>query len=222
MTLLPRAAAWLRAAAFIAPCLVAAAAPALFHAFSADESEEPPARYELTIDGTTTTVVAKRSFEVTVGGATYRGSIEPLPTRELTFESFHFEYPEAMSFAHDNAFGATTWTLDGDSVTLIVFRFADPFTLEEMVEIQKEGLDELGETRLSAATLQLGQSEVEGTKIDLEADLFAFTTLVFPVEDAETTRLWFVLQDIRDDPDEPTEEFTALRDVLSESFGAVL
>ncbi|QDU86596.1 hypothetical protein Pla163_37470 [Planctomycetes bacterium Pla163] len=210
------------AAPVLASCLFAAVAPVALHTFSVDETEEPPARYLLTVDGTTTTVFAERNFEIAVGGATYRGSIEPLPTRELTVDGYCFEYPVGMSFEHESEDGVTIWTLEGSETTAMVFRFDERFTLDEMAEIQEDGLGELGETDTSPASMKLGDHEVGGVRIRMEAGPFGLTSEVFPFEDAEDSHLWLILQDARESPDEPTDEFTAVQDVISESFRAVL
>lgn len=208
----------------VLPCIAAAAAAAwLPSGEGADESREPGARYELTIDGATFEVRDDQPFELAIGDRRISGSLVPLPTKELAVGGYAFEYPRWMTFEFDDGFGAEIWTLDGNSTTTMLFRFAVPMGLDDVIGGQIEAFEGFGEVLVREAGIELGESTVDGAELIVVNDAFgALTMELFPCEDAEETRMWLLIQDVRDDVDRATSEYTDLRAMISESFGPVL
>lgn len=188
-----------------------------------DESVEPGARYALTIDGTTVAVRDDRPFEITLGERTLTGTLEPLPTKELVVGGVRFEYPRAMSFEYETGFGADIWTLDGNDATVMVFRFSVGLGLEEMLDDQIEAFSDFGEVETSDATVRLGEREVAGAQITVASDMIgALAMELYPLDEGEESRLWIMLQDVRDAPDAASDEFVEVRDMVARTFGPVL
>ena len=184
-----------------------------------DPTEEPPLRFELRLGDETVEVRAGTPFEVSVDGKAIKGELVARPTRRLVLEEHEFEYPQGMTFEYESVFGTKIWTLDGNDSVVMVYRHLGALSLDEFAELIADGLSgSFGAPEESAVSIHLGGREVHGRALVCDGSGFFIHSELFQLGAGARTRSTLILQDVRHERDEPTEEFLAVRQLLEETF----
>ena len=180
-----------------------------------DETQAPPARFELQLGEQTLEILAGEPFELEFEGQTLRGELTALARRTLRLDTLSFDYLGNASFEYERWFGVQIWTLDGNDTTVMVQRFAEATELSSLADSMQESLQEaFGETERAQAVLELGGRDQVGVQlVSASADIYIFSEL-FAVDE----RHILVLQDVRDLPEQASEEFELVRAMLSETL----
>lgn len=184
-----------------------------------DPTEEPPLRFELRLGEEIVEVHAGAPFEVSIGGKAVKGELIPRSTRRLILEELELEYPQGMTFEYESVFGTKIWTLDGTDSVLMVYRHLGALSLEEFTELIADGLSgSFGAPEESEVSIHLGDREVHGRALVCDGSGFFIHSELFQLGAGARSRSTLVIQDVRYERDEPSEEFLAVRQLLEETF----
>lgn len=196
---------------------VAAAVPALR---SIDETVEPPNRFKLVVDGREVEVSEGAPFSIQLGDKSYEAVLNPEPTRTLSATGISFGYPRGMSFEYEADEGSRIWTLDGNSVVVMLFKFDEKVGQKDFVGGQLAAYEELGDVEQRAVKLALAGADVQGTWIGVQSASFSMAVEIYPLGSPNGSERWLVLQDSRAEVSEPTEEFESVRALLTATYAS--
>ncbi|MGF1448334.1 MAG: hypothetical protein ACFB20_02835 [Opitutales bacterium] len=147
----------------------------------ADEAEEPPVSYVLTVDGET--VVVDPGEAITLNGTFTNPEIELKvgATRRFDARGLSFDYPANYAFQHSTQPGVTSWILQGPNCIVFVYAFeqaispgefgrmlASRFTSEGGPEVKRDEITRtFGPTRLKGVSVQIGAAvgQVDSTYV---------------------------------------------------------
>src|SRR5688572_12225399 len=87
------------------------------------DSQDPPLRVTVRIDGVEHHVDDGAEFTAVVAGKEVRAGVSVHPCRRFEQAGIRFDFPRDMAFAHEEAEGVDIWTLDGDDCVLHVQAF---------------------------------------------------------------------------------------------------
>lgn len=86
-------------------------------------SDEPALQFELRIDGVKHTLTEGQKHKLIVAGKEHDAVIKVTPYRHFAAAGIQFDYPHAMPFGFEAGHELTTWTLDGQDLTILIYQF---------------------------------------------------------------------------------------------------
>jgi hypothetical protein len=161
-----------------------------------DEAAEPPRDYILSIDGDSFVVRPGVDLKIERDFKNPTVRLDVGPIRHFAYGDLAFDYPAAFVWEAD-AFDTAmrTWTMDGASISMMVFRTSFGFSAEEFADSLAKEFDVI---EREGITRGLGGMDLPGTQVTTE---IAGSTLVYEVLEApvEVGGALLVIMDSTDD-----------------------
>ncbi len=135
------------------------------------ENEEPPALLVLQVEGGSETVVqVDKPLTAMIGGKPVKLKITALPHRVLDVGGVRLHYPRRFTFEYEKDADMRTWTLDGPSTTVVLFRFAKQDPKETLKNMESEVVQQWAKSKVSDTWLPLRKRRLQGRRIAVEQD----------------------------------------------------
>ncbi len=188
----------------------------------ADPAAAAPLRMVLDVAGNSYTVKDGETFDIEVEGETLPVTIRIAPTRLAELPEVSFEFPREMVYAIDDSDPTyTSWELNGNDSLLLIFRYSDEITPQEVADSYVEGISNMFEAPADArspSTIRLGDKEIKGTRLRIEvAPEVPLTQSAYAIEIAGATYL-VVVQDSGDVDTGVSPEVTTLLEMVNRTW----
>jgi hypothetical protein len=129
------------------------------------EAQEPKLSFNVGVAGTRVRVVEGEAAAVPGTFQNPAISIAVEPQRTFTYAGMRFDYPRNFTFEADLEGASSSWTLSGNDLKIMVFRFDERVSTEDYV---KELVKRFGPTTTTAPMqLRLGGVDYPGTRLDV-------------------------------------------------------
>jgi hypothetical protein len=140
-------------------------------------------------------------------------SVRVKPERSFGYAGVSFAYPRHFTFEADLSSDAHSWTLSGNDVKIMVFRFTTEIAVEDFTKELAEGYGK--ETTITSTTRRLGDAEYSGKRVHarIAGQGIVQDVLVLPALKGRSRLL--VLQDFGEGTKQETTSALAL---LAQSF----
>lgn len=136
------------------------------------------------------------------------------PERLFTHGGLSFSYPRHFAFEADLADAASqSWTLSGNDVKILIFRFATELSVDAYVKELVEGFGP--KTTVSPVSIQLGSRQYSGQRLRAVVATHEFTQDVFALPSVKGRGRMLVVQD---DGSGNKPESQPTRALLSKTF----
>lgn len=136
------------------------------------------------------------------------------PERVFTHAGLSFAYPRNFSFEADlSEPHSHSWTLSGNDVKIMVFRFSTELSIESFSKEIAEGFGP--SASISPISIQLGSTEYSGKRVRAKIATHAFTQDIFSLPAIKGKGRFLVLQD---DADGNKPESQPTRALLAKTF----
>lgn len=140
------------------------------------EAQEPRLSFNVAVGSTRVRVVEGETAAVPGNFQNPAVSVTVEPQRTFTYAGLRFDYPRSFTFEADLDGGTSSWTLSGNDLKIMVFRFDERVSTEEYVQ---ELVKRFGPTTTTAPMqLRLGNADYPGTRLDVRV---VKTELVYEV-----------------------------------------
>jgi len=182
---------------------------------------EPPLRFTLEVGDEEVSILAGRSFELTIDGDTRAAILRLRPTRVFRLPELEFEYLNYMAFEADlESDTVDIWTLDGNACVVTLMRYDEGTDAEDL------------RTRVIDSTLEMvsnGEADPEEVEIELDGEMWPGELVTVTIGEVSMdyffyshamstgTYLLTVLDSLTDD-DERTEETAESLRLLESTF----
>jgi hypothetical protein len=185
--------------------------------FAADESQEPPLKYTLEINGQGHELLLDKPVKLQGDYSNPKVVLRASSIRHFTYGDITFQYPASFAWeAEIEGHNERTWTLSGNDFTIMYFILPDVLSVEAYSQAMAKQLGE-GSTRISDTARELGGQRHKGKLIFVK---LAGTTLNIEVYSlpAKTGSRLLVLQDSPPDNRAISKEGEEALAMLSSSF----
>lgn len=140
-------------------------------------------------------------------------SVSVNPERTFAYAGLEFAYPRQFTFEADLSAEAHSWTLSGNDLKIMIFRFQTEILLDDLA---KETATQYGaETTVSQVAIKLGGAEYAGRRIRARLAGSEFTQDIFLLPQVNGQARVLMLQDFGD---AGTPEGGLARDLLLRTF----
>ncbi len=176
------------------------------------ELKEPPQLFTITIDGKAHSVELGKKTSVEVNERKLSIQLKAEANRNFDFAGVTFPYPASMLFEAENDDGNYTWTLEGNDIVMMLFRFKEEVDHKDWAEIVAS---EYGskKTMLKSTTMKLAGAVCSGTQ--LNADVFGEKLQMEVVElPSESGTRMLVLQDMLSERGNPSAEMVKFKKLI--------
>ncbi|MFY9344350.1 MAG: hypothetical protein WAT39_17795 [Planctomycetota bacterium] len=183
-------------------------------------SKEPPLQLTVEVDGAPHTATDGQDLTFTIAGKPVKVKVTVAPTRRFRAAGVEFDFPRDMGFAHDADANLETWTLDGDDVTVMLYRFPTG-EAAEMTQSTLVGMIESLDAKAKEpepCTLALGGKEHAGLRSRVTiGEAATLDTIAVGIARGEGCLLLMV-QDSLDDDGKRSAQCAAVLELLAKTF----
>lgn len=184
----------------------------------ADESREPPLSYVLEVGGARVPVEEGRAVRLEGTFTDPEVRLEVGAHRTFSYGGISFRYPRSFLFEADVSDPeAKSWTLEGNSLTVIVYRIQADVGAADLIESIAEEVGE-AEPTLEPTRIELGGRAVEGLRwrAEIARQRLVYEVFPIPTPGAGTTHL--LLLDLPGDDAGRSDEAGRVLPVIAEAF----
>lgn len=173
----------------------------------------------LTIDGQTHELHDGRTVTITIDGKPRQVRIDLPTVTRFSGRQISFDFPAIFLggvISQDQ--GVTAHRYIGENAALIVFEFAQPMPFAQLFnDIVAEYGDAVTEDSLADSVLEADIAKLNGRSVTLNFAGASLRQELYRIANAEAAT-FILLQDNREQPDQPTEAFTALRTAIAKTL----
>jgi len=146
-----------------------------------DETQPPPLRIELQIDGKSHQLVEGQKASIQIGDQKHEVLARSMPTRTFHAAGLAFDYAAGMSFEYENdeELGMRLWTLTGNDTVVMVYEFDEGSANGMAREILQATVDELADGKTEAIELRVGGKAQKAYKAAVSFDGEPMTFFTF-------------------------------------------
>lgn len=184
-----------------------------------DKAKEPVQFGYLIIDGVEHEIRVGEEARIVIAGNEHALKLRLATFRVFEKAGLSFQYPAAMYYAFDDSDPEVlVWSMDGDSVVIIVQEYAEAVEVMDLVKsLAGEYVLMKAKVDVSDVTLKVKNELLSGKKIlaKMGESTLQQEVYMFPVG---AGRVALVLQDFPDDEGTNSAEFQKMRALIAETF----
>jgi hypothetical protein len=185
--------------------------------FAADDSQEPPLKYTLEVNGKRHEVTLDKSIQLQGIYKNPKVVLRASPTRQFSFGHLEFQYPAWFTWeAEINGPNDKNWSLSGNDFKIMYFVQSQALTLETYVAAMAKQFGK-EKTRISETERVLGGRKYKGRLIFVKLAGVALNLEVYTLPAKSGSRL-LVFQDRPPDNRAVSKEGERVLDMLSRTF----
>jgi hypothetical protein len=178
---------------------------------------EPKNRFEITIDGKTYPVVEGQELKLESTLSKPSISVKLSELKKFEAASLSFEYPKHLSFEYEKDAGITTWTLNGNSLIVMLFALDAKVPLTTLVDAM---VKKFGKKNCTVEDFkkELGHQLTNGKRLHVKV---AGTNLIidfYELNSGDAKSRIMSFQDTLTDNGESSDEFKAGFQMISSSI----
>lgn len=163
----------------------------------ADETTEPPVAYTLEINGQPYALSPDKPLKITGDFSNPELTLRVAQTRILQAAGVSFSYPSYFTFEADTTDPEVqTWTVSGNDVTIMLFRFAEPVTPRELATSTAGELN-VAEPTIEDLAVSLGGKELAGVKATMPLGGLTIIQQSLEIPGAAMGSRMLVVQEVR-------------------------
>jgi hypothetical protein len=184
---------------------------------AADDSQQPPLKYTLVIDGQQHALVLEQPLQIQGSFKNPTIALEASSVRTFTYGGISFQYPAAFSWeAEIEAGNEKTWTLSGNDFTIMYFIQPQPNSADAYAQAMAKQFGK-GTTRIGDTERTLGGRKYPGKLLFVKLAGTALTLEVYALPAKTGSRL-LVLQDSPPDNQAVSNEGEKALAMLAKTF----
>lgn len=140
------------------------------------EAREPKLSFNVAVGATRVRLMEGEATDLPGSFQNPTLSVSVEPQRTFTYAGTRFDYPRNFTFEADLDATTSSWTLSGNDLKIMVFRFAEPVSTQDYVEqlVKRFGPT----TKTAPMQLRLGGVDYPGTRLDVHV---VQTVLIYDV-----------------------------------------
>ena len=161
-----------------------------------DETQEPPVRYNLDVDGKLYSIAESIPFKIT--GSLINPTIKIIaePTKEFMYGGITFVYPRNFTFEADiKDPNDKNWTLSGTYFSISYSLLSEKITAEQFADSLVEAFGNTQFKSRSSINIEFLGEKYNGTRLNLILSEQKMTQDIIVIPSKEGTKL-FIFQDI--------------------------
>lgn len=184
-----------------------------------DSKTEPPLTYDVKIGDKTIIVDANQTFTVQGSFKDPEIRITPGKIRRFPYMGIEFEYPAGFNFEADFSDGSKTWTLSGNSLTVMIFELETEMTT---VAFSNSMIASLGKENARITepniTQKFGSLEFPGSRLvsEIGTTKLQLDVMKLPSESGKTKL--FIFQDTLEDSGNHSNEARKVMPKIKSTF----
>jgi hypothetical protein len=181
------------------------------------QTSEPPQKFSLEVDGAPREIRPGEVIEIEATG-TVKLKLSVAPHRLFEYGGVRFEYPSAFGFEAEIDEASASWTLDGNSVVLILLEIPETeMSHEEMAQSIAENYED---PAIESCAFEFGETRCDGTRITAELAAQRMSQEVYAIPSENGVR-FLIVQDSLDEAGGHSAEHAQTTRILGETFRIV-